>query len=380
MQCRTLFKRWSGLLVGALVTLGLLACSSQPTAPQPTELGPNPALLAVRPVWSAQVGRADFPLSVAVAGDVVLLAGGATGLVSALDANSGALLWKFSTGAALSAGVGGDGRFVALVTQDNALVTLENGRELWRVTLLAKVLTAPLVAGDRVFVLAGDRSVLAFDARSGRKLWTEPHPGDALLLRQAGVLLAVNNTLIVGLGGRLAGINPDSGQTLWSAAIASPRGTNDVERLVDLVAGVARSGDVVCARAFQAAIGCVDSARGRLVWQQNAVGSVGLHGDAAALFGVESDARVRAWHLATGQSLWQTDALRYHHLSAPLLLGRSVIVGDEAGRIHFLSRADGSLLARLSSDGSPIVTTPVLAGKTLVVVTQNGAAFGFQPE
>ncbi|MDD5030112.1 MAG: outer membrane protein assembly factor BamB [Rhodoferax sp.] len=383
MQSRTIFKRWHGFLAGALASLVLLACSSQPTGPQPTELGPNPSLLGVRQVWSAQLpGRVDFPLTVAVAvaGDAVVLAGGAAGQVTALNVNSGAVLWQYSAGAVVSAGVGSDGRFVALVTQDNALITLDGGRELWRVTLPAKVLTAPLVAGDRVFVLAGDRSVSAFDARSGRKLWTDSHPGDALVLSQAGVLVAVNNTLVVGLGGRLAGIDPNGGQTLWSSAIASPRGTNDVERLVDLVAGVVRSGNVVCARAFQAAIGCVDTAQGRLDWQQMAVGSVGLHGDASSLFGVESDGRVMAWKLANGQLLWQSDALRYHQLSAPLVLGRSVIVGDQDGRVHFLSRADGSLLTRLTTDGSAIAVTPVVAGKTLVVVSQKGGVFGFQPE
>ena len=39
------------------------------------------------------------------------------------------------------------------------------------------------------------------------------------------------------------------------AALATPRGTNDLERLVDIVAPVSRVGDSVCARAFLAQVG-----------------------------------------------------------------------------------------------------------------------------
>lgn len=369
-------RSWVGLCTGMV----LLACSSQPSAPQPAAFGPDPALLRVKQVWAAQAGRVDFPLTVAVASDTVFVAGGPDGKVSAMQAGTGVMLWQMSLGVSVSAGIGSDGRFAALVTQNNELVTIESGRELWRVRLGARVLTAPLVAGQRVFVLAGDRSVTAFDARTGHKLWTDQQPGDALLLRQAGVLVAVNNTLVVGLGGRLVGMDPSGGQTLWSVAMANPRGTNDVERLVDLVAGVARDGNRVCVRAFQAALGCIDVAQGRLEWRQVANGSVGLHGDGETVFGVESDGRVIAWQLATGRQQWASDTLRYRQLSAPLVLGRSVIFGDEGGRLHFLSRADGSVLTRLSTDGSPIVATPVIGGQTLIVVTRSGGVFGFRPE
>ncbi|MCQ4062528.1 PQQ-binding-like beta-propeller repeat protein, partial [Klebsiella pneumoniae] len=77
--------------------------------------------------------------------------------------------------------------------------------------------------------------------------------------------------------------------------IATPRGINDIERLADLVGGVSRTGNVVCARAFQAAVGCVDAARGALLWTQRANGSDGVHGDEANVFGTENDGRVVAW-------------------------------------------------------------------------------------
>jgi hypothetical protein len=56
------------------------------------------------------------------------------------------------------------------------------------------------------------------------------------------------------------------------------------------------------------------------------------------------------------------------------------VVGDEAGLVHWLSRADGSALTRMATDGSALVTAPVLADGTLVLVTRNGGIYGFKPE
>jgi outer membrane protein assembly factor BamB len=201
-----------------------------------------------------------------------------------------------------------------------------------------------------------------------------------LVLRQAGVLLAVGDTLVAGMGGRLVGINPSNGAIRWEAPIASPRGTNDVERLVDLVGRVSRDGSVVCARAFQAAVGCVDAVRGTLLWSKPAIGSVGVHGDDKYVFGVEGDGKIVAWRRTDGERAWVSERLRYRGLSAPLAVGRSVVVGDENGLVHWLSREDGSALTRVATDGSAVVTAPVLAAGTLLVVTRNGAIFGFKPD
>ncbi len=62
------------------------------------------------------------------------------------------------------------------------------------------------------------------------------------------------------------------------------------------------------------------------------------------------------------------------------MVGRSVVVGDETGLVHWVSRVDGALLTRRTTDGSAILVTPVMADGTLVVVTRKGGIFGFQPE
>lgn len=370
---------WRGVVVGALV-LVLAACASGPDKPKPTELGPNPALVQARLAWTARIGPVDFPLEARALGGTLTLAG-SDGTVTALDGATGRDLWRGTAGAAIGAGPGTDGRLSAVVTRSNDLVVLEQGREIWRESLGALAYTAPLVAGARVFVATADRAIIAFDGRSGRRLWNYTRPGEqSLVLRQGGVLMAVGDTLVAGIGGRMVGLNPLTGTVRWDVALANPRGTNDVERLVDLVGGVSRDGDVVCARAFQAAVGCVNAARGNLLWSKPASGAQGVHGDAQSLFGTEGDGRVLAWRRSDGERIWSVDRLRFRGLTAPLAVGRSVAIGDAQGYVHFLSREDGALMGRAATDGSAIVAAPVLVGDTLVVVTRNGGVFGFRPD
>ena len=370
--------------VSSVVLLATLAgCSlwsGGSSKPVPADLGANVAVLGVRQAWTARIGNVGgLPLDVHVTGNVVTLAS-ADGTVAALDARTGGDVWRVALAEPLSAGVGSDGKSAAVVTRANALVLLDAGREQWRQPLAAQVYTPPLVAGGRVFVLSADRSVAAFDGATGRKLWSQPRPGEPLILRQAGVMLAVGDTLVVGFSGRLVGLNPDNGSVRWEAPVGSSRGTNDVERLVELVGRTSRVGDSVCARAFQAAVGCVNTVRGTTVWTQPASGAEGVHGDGDAVFGTEGNGTVTAWRRSDGSRLWTTDRLKYRKLTAPLLLGRSVVVGDNTGLVHLLSRADGAPLNRIASDGSGIAAAPVVAADTLVVVTRDGGVYGFRPD
>ncbi len=373
---RTLRLLATCAVVASALVLG--ACGS--SRPKPVELGAVVPLLPVHLSWQTQIGSVGrLVLAPAVHGDTVVLASEG-GTVTALDARSGASLWRVQLADALSAGVGSDGQRAAVISRSRELIVMQAGRELWRKPLPAQTFTAPLVAGGRVFVMTADRSVMAFDGRSGASLWNQQRQGETLVLRENGLLMAVGDTLVAGISGRMVGFDPDSGRVRWEAPLATPRGANDVERLVEVMGGVSREGNVVCARAFQAAVGCVDAARGALLWTRPAHGARGIDGDAQALYGAESNGLVQAWKRADGSPLWTWQQLRYRHLTAPLLLGRSVVIGDSTGLVHLLSKEDGSPLNRLTTDSSGVATTPVVAGKTLVVVTRQGGVYGFRPD
>ena len=291
------------------LVLGLLAaCAADKPKPKPLEaVTPK---IAGRQVWSVKLDSVRFPLSV-VARDGNFIVASTDGTVLALEASSGRELWRANAGAPLSAGVGSDGRFSAVVTLDNKLVTFDGAKELWREQLNSRVSTAPLVGGERVFVMGVDRAVHAFDALDGKRLWTLQRPGEALTLLHIGVLTAVKGTLIAGQGPRLAGIDPDRGTLRWEVPIGSPRGSNEVERLADLVGPAVRLGSKLCARSFQAAVGCVDADSGRLLWARNTGGVNAVGGDEELIFGADATDRIVAWKTANGENAWTSERMLF---------------------------------------------------------------------
>jgi outer membrane assembly lipoprotein YfgL len=365
------------LFVMAWVVL-IAACASA-ERPKPEPLAANVPLLGIRSVWTSAIGPVDFALDVRVVEGRAYLASSA-GTVLAIDVQTGADVWRLALDTPLSAGVGSDGQHSAVVTRTNELVVLEGAKVAWRQKLKALTLTAPLVAGGRVFVFSTDRSVSAFDAASGQKLWQQQKTGESLVLGQAGLLTAVGDTLVVGFGSRVTGLNPLNGNTRWETPVVSARGTNEVERLSDVVAGFSREGGQLCVRAFQYAVACIDAGTGRLLWTKPANGSNGVTGDASRIYGADSDGRLVAWRRTDGEKAWTLERYRFRALSAPLVAGRSLIFGDDSGNLHLVAKEDGAPLNRIATDDSGLSVAPVMVGKTLLVVSRRGSVYAFRPE
>ncbi|MBL8275462.1 MAG: outer membrane protein assembly factor BamB [Pelomonas sp.] len=363
--------------VVAVAATWLSGCASDKPEPKPLEdFVPK---IAGRQVWLDQIGTLRFPL-VPAARDGMFFVAGTDGTVRALVAENGREVWRADAGGEVSAGVGTDGRFTSVVTRANEVVVFDaKGAVQWRKRVPSAVVSPPLVAGERVFVMTVDRVVHAFDALDGRRLWVYQKAGDPLTLAQPGVLAPFRNTLLTGQGPRLAALEPTQGSLAWDVALATPRGTNEVERLADLVGPPVRQGSRYCARAFQSAVACVDAERGALLWTRNVGGSRALAGDAERVIGADANDRITAWRADNGDVLWTNEKFMHRGLSGMLAVGPVVVFGDLDGYVHFLSTTTGDTQLRLVTDGTPVVTTPVVSGTTVLVVTRDGGLFAFRP-
>ena len=367
-------SRWA-----LLVFLGIVLSACGASKPKPAQI---PAIKADKPIqalWQFKLGGdVSFVQSLQSVQERMALTSD-DGKIAVVNTRNGQLVWRHELKTALNTGAGFDGEHVAVVTLNNELVMLQTGKVMWRNRLTSQSYTPPLVAGERVFMMMADRSVLAFDLTSGQRLWVQQRPGEPLVLKQNGVLIPFQNTLLVGLGGRLTAINPDNGQLKWDVPVANPRGINDLERLVDLVAKPSRVANSVCVRAFQAQVGCVDALRGSILWTRASVGSQGVDGDAKTLIGTESNGMVQAWNRATGDRLWDSDRLKYRELTGPLFTSKGVVIGDSGGWLYLLSSADGSLINRVQTSSDGFASTPTaLADGGFVVLTRDGLLQAYQ--
>jgi outer membrane protein assembly factor BamB len=374
-----LFRIFSLVVIG-FIAIFFAGCSSTATPPSVLPLsGSITPLLAVKQVWTTELGRLQGASALVVA-DGRLAVTQLDGAIAVISPDTGAVHWRSSPSGKALAGAGFDGRVSAVPIFGNELLVTLEGKVLWKKQLNSQIFTPPLVAGQRVFVLAADRSVSAFDALTGAKLWSQTRNGEPLVLRHPGLLASAKEMLLVGVGGRLAALNPDSGATRWEVGIGNSRGTNEIERMIDLSGGGSRFGDSFCARAFQSAIACVDVDSGLLVWRKAADGFQGLTGNERMVIGIESDGTMIAWSRKDGSKLWSSYALKGRRPSAPLLVGKTVIVGDAGGSVHFFSTEDGAVVNRVNTDGTPIEVAPIVVGRTIVVGTSGGRILAFRPE
>ena len=364
------------LLLSVAVLATLAACSGS-SRPKPTPLEDFKPSRTAQVAWSAKVGAAQGPLSLAVTPTGVTMAGG-DGQVVQFDVATGKEVWRASVGASLAAGVGSDGRFTAVVTSDNELVVLDGAQLKWRERLPGRTITAPLVAGERVFVQLLDRSVRAYDALDARWIWQFQRPGgEPLALSQQGVLTAFRDTLVVGMGSRLVGLDPARGAVRFEASLGVPRGSNEVERLADLIGPAVRAEDDLCVRAFQLSVGCVDMNRGTLRWSRPQAGTQGVAASNDVVVGADGGDRLSAWNADNGDVLWRVERFQYRGLGTPAYVNGLIAVGDQEGYLHLLAAQDGRTVARLSLDG-PVNGAPRVVNGQLLVATRSGTLYAIR--
>ena len=84
--------------------------------------------------------------------------------------------------------------------------------------------------------------------------------------------------------------------------------------------------------------------------------------DTRYVYLVDDKGGVHALDKGTGVSVWKQDKLLYRKLTAPLLSGGLIAVGDGFGFIHLLSPEDGAIVGRLETDGSQVLALVTAAG------------------
>jgi outer membrane protein assembly factor BamB len=175
-------------------------------------------------------------------------------------------------------------------------------------------------------------------------------------------------------GGKLLGINAVAGDVQWEGTVAIPKGSTDLERVIDVVGAPVVFGQLMCAVSYQGRIVCFDiAAGGRPAWSKDFSSLVGLTLDNLHVYAPSQTDIVTALNIQNGAVVWSQDALKNRKLTSPAALSAAVAVGDFEGFVHFMAKNDGHFLARVSVGGgairSPLLATP----QGVLVQTGDGA-------
>ena len=358
--------------------LALLAgCSlfgSKDTKNQPAALVEPAGSLQPPVAWKYSIGKAGvYAFTPALAGNSLYVVN-ADGALARLDAASGRETWRVKAGSDITSSAGSDGSVVAVGAAKGAVLAFDaDGKQLWKAQASSEVLTAPVVGQGVVVVRSVDNRIVGFDAKTGERKWTVQRATPALTLRNApGMVLGGANVYVAQPGGKLLALTAATGVVRWEIVVSEPRGATELERVSDIAGTPVVFEGEVCAVTYQGKAGCFDAATGVPRWTKPFSSDVGVAVDQRFVFAADGQGAVVAFSREGGQSAWKNEALARRRLSTPASFGRSVAVGDYQGYIHFLSREDGALIGRVSTDGSPIVSAPVVAGSNLIFQTQSG--------
>jgi outer membrane protein assembly factor BamB len=365
----------TGLLLGGC---GLMGFGDEDEGPQPAELTEFPATLPVTRAWSADcgAGSGEAQLKLALVSDGErLFCADHEGRVAAFSIDDGRALWRVETELPVSGGPGvGAGRVV--VGSANAWIAAldaADGAELWRARVSSEVLARPAIGATVVAVQTADGRLTTHDADSGQRLWYFDTSVPALSLRGTSPPLIADDQVIAGFAnGKLAAFAERDGRQLWEAAIALPRGRSELDRMVDIDAPPVLRGDSLYAVAYQGRVAALASRSGTLLWAREFSSSSGLDVSRERIFIVDAEDHVWAIDRDGGASYWRQEGLQYRKLSAPAIVGDSVVVGDLEGYLHFLDTSDGRLVARLKAGSGPILGAPLVSGDTVYALMASG--------
>ncbi len=365
-----------------LAALGGCSLFSKENKHPPAELKPVSATLSVRQAWSVGVGKAGpYTMQPAVAGNNVYVSSNG-GNVIALDGASGRTLWKAKTDVDLTSGPGSDGSVTAVAGEKGVVYAFDtSGKQIWKKQVNGEVLSSPLVGNGLVVVRTTDTRVLGLDAQTGDRRWIYQRSQTPLNLRASMGMVFAGDGIVMGFpGGKLGVLSPGNGALRWESTVSYPKGVSEIERLNDVTGQPMVNGRQVCATTFQGRIACLELASGQPQWGKDFSSPAGPGQDDNSLFASDEQSVVYAFDRQNGGERWKNDQLRNRRLGTPLALGRSVVMGDFEGYVHFLSREDGQVIARMKTDGSAISTAPVVTGQTLVVQTRDGDVYGYVPD
>lgn len=373
-----MLTRYRHILGLSATLLAVAGCGSSGPVVTPAELVEFKPLASLKVLWQGNVAAAGkntyFPQ---VSGNVVY-AVGEDGAVTGFDLSSGRSQVQIEAGERVTGGVGVGGGLVLLGTRKGEVLAFDTtGKALWKSQLSSEVLARPEAEDGIVVARTADGRIYGLDAATGKSKWLFQQRMPSLSVRSnTGVVVRRGGVFAGFPGGRLVALALPNGNIGWEGVVALPRGTTELERVADVTSLPVIDFPRICAVAFQGRVACFDVQRGSLLWARDASSLAGITLDARYLYYTDDRGAVLALDKTNGASIWRQDKLADRRVSAPLALGRYVVVGDLEGYVHLLSAEDGSFAARIATDGTAINAAPVALGSSsFLVQTRDGGVF-----
>lgn len=319
------------------------------------------------------------------------------GLVRAFVADTGALLWErrlvsarrqaarpaFGGGVSLE----GDRVFATLGTGEAVALDAATGAELWRVAIGTPLRGAPTIAEGRVLVMTHDNRLTALSATTGEQLWQVTATLEPAAILGPGAPAVDLGTVVAGFSsGELFALRVENGRTVWQDQLARTGRTTALGALSAIVASPVIDRGRVFAIGHGGRMVAIELATGQRVWERSFAGVSTPAVAGEFVFVVTTEAEVVALTRGDGKIRWVTQLARFEkpkkrsgaiEWAGPILAGDRLLLVSSQGRMVELDPADGRQVAERRL-GAPAYLPPVVANMILYVLTDDGRVQAFR--
>lgn len=237
------------------------------------------------------------------------------------------------------------------------------------------------VDGDKLYASTGTGDVLALQASDGKILWSV-RPGGPL---RGSPTISLGNVYVMSQDNQLYALNESDGAVIWQDS-----GTIQSTGVFGVAAPAAAQGSVVAGYS-SGELSAYRYENGRALWgdalsRTNISTSVSTLTDIDAdpvidrgrVFAIGEGGRMASYELVSGQRLWE---LNIGGIATPLVAGEWVFVATDKGRLYCIARTAGKVrwIAELGGFRDPKGKKnpirwygPILAGGKLILVSTAG--------
>ncbi|NCX94189.1 MAG: hypothetical protein EBX40_05905, partial [Gammaproteobacteria bacterium] len=253
------------ILLGAtMFCFQVNSCGAKDNTPVPSPLTTYPMTVHPRVVWSQAVtSGTDISADVGLTeSDGSLYAVGQNGDVSALNEETGKVLWRVRLGEIIASKPTVYAGKVYIGLLEGGLVVLEakTGQTLWTKPMTSSI-EAPIAVTDTLIVIhLHDGSVVALDPNTHAQLWMYDASSspDLGLPQDSGAVLTDRTAILGFTNGQLISFDLRNGQVAWTRPIAFQDGSTEVERMVDVGTSIL-SGDTLYSAAYHGNVVSLDA-------------------------------------------------------------------------------------------------------------------------
>jgi len=307
-----------------------------------------------------------------------LLVGSPDGL-TALDSQTGALVWKAQTGGAVSSAPAYWSDMLFVGDSNGVLYALnsQTGERQWTYQSGGSISSSPAVDESGVYFGSMDGYFYALDPQSGQLMWkfevagtVDPASGISKGVRSTPALSG--NTLVFAstqIGGASAelfiyALDKSSGQKLWEYSTWNQ------------ITGPAIAEGVVYFGGFGTFTGLrLSDGEPVFNFETDIVASAPAIVDGAAIFGLD-DGHMLAVSLRTGEQKWSFNSGSVIS-SAPSVSGQMVYFGTNTGTLYAIDIPSGQAMW-IYETGDRIASSPLLAEGAVYFTSDNGSIYALK--